>query len=284
MRLQKTSSEHRFKNESVMEVPRTVKPLRLYRHYLSIILRSRMQYKKSFFLSSAGMFLTSFAMFLSIYFMFQRFPYVKGYTYNEVLLCYAIVLMAFTMAEICGRGFEVFPGMVRRGEFDRILLRPRSPILQVLGSQFELARFSRVLQAAVIFVYAVSTCGIGWMPFKAVIVVFMLVGGFGLFIGIFLIAAALSFFTLEGLEFTNILTYGLKDYGKYPFDIYGKVILWILTFIIPFALVQYYPLLYLLGRRDDPGYGFLPLLALLFLAPGYLLWRFGVRHYRSSGS
>lgn len=284
MRLQKAFSDHRHKNDSVMEVPRTVKPLRLYRHYLSIILRSRMQYKKSFCLSSAGMFLTSFAMFLSIYFMFQRFPHVKGYTYNEVLLCYAIVLMAFTMAEICGRGFEVFPGMVRRGEFDRILLRPRSPILQVLGSQFELARFSRVLQAAVIFVYAVSTCGIGWTPFKAVIVVFMLAGGFGLFIGIFLIAAALSFFTLEGLEFTNILTYGLKDYGMYPFDIYGNVILWILTFIIPFALVQYYPLLYLLGRRDDPGYGFLPLLAMLFLAPSYLLWRFGVRHYRSSGS
>ena len=84
-----------------------------------------------------------------------------------------------------------------------------------------------------------------------------LAGGCALFSGIFLIQAALSFFFLEGLEFTNIFTFGLNEHGKYPVDIYGKGILWVLTYIIPFALVQYYPLLYVLGRREEVRYALL---------------------------
>ena len=67
-------------------------------------------------------------------------------------------------------------------------------------------------------------------------------------------------------------------------DIYGRGVLWVLTYIIPFALVQYYPLLYVLGRRQEIRYALLPFAALLFLIPCYLLWRVGVRHYKSSGS
>ena len=71
----------------------------------------------------------------------------------------------------------------------------------------------------------------------------MLVGGVGLFSGLFMIYAALSFFTLEGLEFMNLFTDGAREYGKYPFGVYGKRMLQITTFVIPCALVQYYPLL-----------------------------------------
>ena len=52
---------------------------------------------------------------------------------------------------------------------------------------------------------------------------------------------------------------------------------------MPLALVQYWPLQYLLDR--GPGwYGLLPLLSLLFLLPCAGAWRLGVRHYRSTGS
>ena len=271
-------------HENKKEYIKKTGPLRLYRRYLSIILRSKMQYKKSFFMLFVGSFLASFTVFLSVYFMFQRFSHVKGYTFQEVLLCYSIVLMSFSLAEIWARGLEAFPGMVRRGEFDRVMLRPRSLLLQILGTQCDLERFSRVLQALVILAYAVATSRLHWTPFKIATVFFMLGGGCALFSGIFLIQAALSFFFLEGLEFTNIFTFGLNEHGKYPVDIYGRGVLWVLTYIIPFALVQYYPLLYVLDRQQEIRYALLPFAALLFLIPCYLIWRVGVRHYKSSGS
>ena len=66
----------------------------------------------------------SFTVFLSVYFMFQRFSHVKGYTFQEVLLCYSIVLMSFSLAEIWARGLEAFPGMVRRRAYRTSSLLP----------------------------------------------------------------------------------------------------------------------------------------------------------------
>ena len=258
--------------------------LKLYFHYLSIIFRSAMQYKASFWIMVIGHFFVSFNVFLGVFFMFQRFSNVEGFTYNQVLLCFSIMLMEFSLAEIWARGFDTFPSMIRQGTFDRVLLRPRSEVLQVLGSKFELVMLGRVLQAAVMFGYAVTHVEVRWTAAKLVTVAFMLVGGVGLFSALFMIYAALSFFTLEGLEFMNLFTDGAKEYGKYPFGVYGKKMLILTTFVVPYALVQYYPLLYLLDQRKNPAFIFLPLAALWFLIPAYGLWRYGVRKYKSSGS
>lgn len=258
--------------------------IRLYRQYVSIVVRGMMQYKASFLLDSLGQFLVSFSVFLGIYFMFRRFHQVRGYSYSEVLLCYAIVLMEFSLAEMWARGFDTFSGLVRSGEFDRVLVRPQGEILQVLGSRFELTRLGRMSQAVVMLVYAFCTAEIHWTVGRVCTFLFMLVGGTAVFSGLFLIYAALCFFTLEGLEFMNVLTDGAREYGKYPLDVYGKRVLQFATVLVPYALIQYYPLQYILGRTANPIYIFLPLAAVLFLLPCYGLWRYGVRHYKSSGS
>ena len=74
--------------------------LRLYAQYVSIHIKSALQYKVSFFLTVIGQFFISFSVFLGIYFMFQRFPSVKGYTYEEVILCFGIMLLEFSIAEM----------------------------------------------------------------------------------------------------------------------------------------------------------------------------------------
>lgn len=258
--------------------------MKLYLHYVSIHIKSTMQYKTSFILTAIGQFLVSFNIFIGIFFMFQRFSSVKGFTYSQVVLCYGIMLLEFSIAEVYARGFDLFPDMVRKGEFDRVLVRPQSEILQVLGSKMELTRISRILQAIVMLVYGFQKCHITWTLLKIITVFFMILGGVALFTGLFLIYAALSFFTLEGLEFMNILTDGAREFGKYPMGVYGKRLLQFTTFLIPYALVQYYPLLYLLDKRIDLIYSITPLFAFLFLIPSYLLWRYGVHHYQSTGS
>ncbi|MBP5282076.1 MAG: ABC-2 family transporter protein [Lachnospiraceae bacterium] len=263
---------------------KTTGSFKLWRHYVGINIRSAMQYKTSFFLMVLGQFFVSFSVFLGLYFMFQRFHSVKGYTYQEVLLCFAIFLMEFSIAEMVARGFDSFSSMVRTGSFDQVLVRPRNEVLQVLGSKFELTRIGRMLQAILMMVYAIPRCGVDWSLPKILTLLFMLMGGTALFSGIFMIYAAFCFFTLEGLEFMNVFTDGAREHGKYPIDVYGKKMLFFGTFFIPYALVQYYPLTYIIGKNDNPLLIFVPLLATLFLIPAYAFWRFGVRHYYSSGS
>lgn len=257
--------------------------MKLYGKYFAIHFKSMMEYKASFFFTCIGQFLVSFNVFSGVYFMFRRFPNIEGFTYGEVLLCFGITLMEYSLAESFARGFDMFPNMIKRGEFDRIMVRPRNEIFQVLGSHIEFTRIGRLLQAAVMFSYGIAKSGIVWDEKKVITVILMLIGGIAVFSGIFLIYAALCFFTTEGLEFMNVLTDGAREYGKYPVNIYGKRLLQFCTFIVPYSLIQYYPLLNLLDR-GEPYYSLLPLAACLFLIPCFLLWRFGVKHYTSCGS
>ncbi len=257
--------------------------MRLYRKYFMIQLKSMMEYKTSFLFTCLGQFLVSFNVFLGIYFMFQRFSNVEGFTYNEVLLCFGITLMEFSLAEAFARGFDMFGTMIRKGEFDRIMVRPRNEIFQVLGSHIEFTRIGRVLQAIIMFVWGFSVSDVHWTPSKILTVILMLAGGTLVFSGLFLIYASICFFTVEGLEFMNIFTDGAREYGKYPVCIYGRQVLFLCTFVVPYALIQYYPLLYILGRGKT-HYALLPVAACFFILPCLLFWKIGVTHYTSCGS
>lgn len=258
--------------------------LNLYKKYIDIQVRSMMQYKTSFFLTVIGQFLVSFNVFLGIYFMFQKFHSVEGFTYSQVLLCYSITLLELTLAEAFFRGFDTFSAIISKGEFDRIMVRPRNEMFQVLGSRIELTRIGRMLQAVVMFIYGIVKSEVNWTWDKWLAILFMLLGGAVVFSGIFIIYAAICFFTIEGLEFMNVLTDGAREYGKYPVNIYGKRVLQFCTFVIPYALIQYYPLCYLLEKNSRWWYLLLPLLSMVFLVPCIGLWKFGVRHYKSVGS
>lgn len=258
--------------------------MKLYLKYSSIILRCQLQYKSSFIMTAVGQFLASFTVFLGVYFMLSRYNTVNGFTFSEILLCFAVMLSSFSISECFLRGFDSFPVIISNGEFDRILVRPRNEILQVLASRIEFTRIGRLLQALLLFAYSIPTSQVIWTLDKILTLSFMIVGGLFIFSGLFIVYAGLCFFTIEGLEFMNIFTDGGKEFGKYPFSIYGDGVLKFLTYVIPLALFQYYPFLYLIGKSDNTYYMFLPLAGILFIVPCILFWKIGVKHYKSTGS
>ena len=258
--------------------------MRLYFKFFSMHLKSRMAYRASFLFSIVGQFLTSFTTFLGVWFLLKRFETVRGYTLAECALCSGVVLTGFGLSEWFFRGFDRFDQTVRTAAFDRMLLRPRSLMFQVLCDQIEFARVGKILQGALMLAYGIAATKLDWTPARLGLLLLMLLGGAGVFSGLFVLYAALSFFTLEGLECVNVFTYGARDYGAYPLSVYGQGVLRFCTFAIPYALFQYYPLQVLLGRADNALWALLPLATPLWLLPVLALWRLGVRKYRSAGS
>lgn len=258
--------------------------MKLYFKYVGMLLKCQMQYKASFFMTALGQFLVSFTAFIGVYFMFSRFHSVSGFAFSEVLICFSIMLMSFSLTECFERGFDLFPRLIQSGELDRILVRPRNEMFQVLTANIDFSRVGRLLQSILVLAYAIPTSGIVWTLDKVVTVVLMLIGGIAVFSALFILYAGISFFTIEGLEFMNIFTDGSREFGKYPMSIYGEGILKFFTYVIPIALFQYYPFLYLVGRSDNIGFIFLPLFGFVFMVPCYLFFKFGLRKYKSTGS
>jgi ABC-2 type transport system permease protein len=73
-----------------------------------------------------------------------------------------------------------------------------------------------------------------------------------IFTGIFILAATMCFWTIQGLEVANIFTDGGREMAQYPLNIYQKWVPVFFTFIIPFGCVNYLPLLYILDKVNGP--------------------------------
>ena len=96
--------------------------------------------------------------------------------------------------------------------------------------------------------------------------------------------ASYCFITVQGLEVRNIFTDGGKNMAQYPIGIFKKGFMLFFTFIIPYAFVNYYPLLYIIDKSDKIFYGLSPLLVIIFLIPSLLSFKIGIKKYTSVGS
>ena len=258
--------------------------MKLYLKFFAINLKGRMQYKASFFMTLTGNFVMAFSSFWSVFFLLSRFHTVKGFTQNEVLLCYSVVSVTFFFSECFFRSFHNFSGVLSSARFDRILLFPRSPAFMTLCNDIEIFRLARLLQGMLIFIYALLNCPVDWTFLKGLTVSLMMLSGTVLYSAFFVLEAGICFFTTDHPEALNIFSYGTKEFAIYPLGIFGKGVLRIFTYIFPLALVQYYPLLYVVGKSDNVLYCFLPVLACLFVVPAAIVWRAGIRRYKSTGS
>jgi ABC-2 type transport system permease protein len=260
--------------------------MKLYFKYISLIVKSHLQYRASFAMTVFGQFCAPLASFAGMYFLFERFGNIQGWTLYEVFMCFAVIGICFAVSTCFARGFDVFDNMIRTASFDRILVRPRGTILQILGSGFDLKRTGHFLQSIIVLCIAIAGADISWDLCRVIILANMIFGGSLIFSGVYMLQAAAAFWTISSLEFANIFTHGIKEHASYPLSIFPKWITVFFTFIIPFGTINYLPLQYLLGKISGNGwlYAAVPLAGSLFIVPCLLLWNFGVSKYSSAGS
>ena len=257
----------------------------LYRKYVLLQVKSALQYKASLIFDIISSLLTTLATFFGIVLLFQTFDSVAGYTINEVLITYSLIYFAFSFAEMIFRGFDQFDMLVRSGELDRFLIRPRSIFLQVLGYKIEFNKLGRVVFALCLLIYSLLTASITWSIMKVLVVILMFIGAVIIFAGMFLIYSGLSIFTIEGLEVVNVITNGGRDLCEYPIDVYSNIFRKVFTYIIPLACVNYLPLQYLLGyEKATLLYALSPLFSIVFFVVCYLFFRWALTKYKSTGS
>lgn len=263
--------------------------LRLYCRYVGISMRGQMQYRSSFIMLSVGHFVTTGSEFLGVLALFDRFGSLSGWHLPEVALFYGLVSVAFAVAEAVTRGFDTFSAMVRSGVFDRLLLRPRSTALQMVGREVQLLRIGRLAQGLFVLVWAGASLQVAWTAARIAIAALAVLGGACLFSGLFVLQATMCFWTTESLEIVNTVTYGGLEASQFPLTIYREWFRKFFTYIIPLGSVTYFPALAILGRDDPLGTSLTfqcaaPLTGLAFLCLALQVWKIGVRHYRSTGS
>lgn len=196
--------------------------LDLYLRLVTIRIRSQMQYRVSFLLDTLTVAVIGITAFISLYLTLERFNGIGGWTIWEVAFLYGMVETAFGTMDMIFSGFDppFFGESIRLGRLDQMLLRPANIYIQVFGSEFVIRRLGRIIQGGGILVLALLNLKIAWNPVKIAYLPLVLLSLVAFFGGLFVIGAAITFWTTESIEVINILTYGGTEMYSYPMHIF----------------------------------------------------------------
>jgi ABC-2 type transport system permease protein len=262
---------------------------RIYGVLAGARLRSDLQYRVNFVLFTAGQFFINVLDFVAILIVFSNVKQLAGWSVGEVAFLYGLSNLAFALADLFVSAVENVQSHVKLGTFDRFLLRPASPLVQVIADEFSLRRIGKVIEGAIIFAVGCGAASIDWNLARVGVTVMALVCGSVIFSALWVFTTCVAFWWVDGREAANAFTYGGGFTAQYPIAVYGSVLRRILAFTVPVAFVNYFPAVYVLGRDDRLGFPSWihfasPLVALAACIVAGAMWQTGVRHYRSTGS
>ena len=261
------------------------KSIKLYFKYLGMNFRAGLQYK-GWPIMLLQVLIVVITDPIGLFFLFSRFGNIGAWTVERIILIYAMAVTGFGLAETFCRGFDYFPWrMIRSGDFDRVLLRPRSLVVQIAGSFFHLHRLGRVAGGLTAILWCLWKLNMPITPLNISVIILALFGGLCAYAGVFIMTSGIAFFTIQGLDWIFIFTNASYQVTRCPIEYLPKILRNIFTFFLPMLVVSYYPAAAVCGWGESYWKGFLALPAgIMFLLFAVAVWRFGVRHYQSTGS
>ena len=260
----------------------------IWRKLVGARVRADWQYRTSFVLFTIAQFLSELLGIVMILVLFANVDRLAGWTVAEVAFLYGTSSLAFALADVFVSEVEFVSIHIRRGTFDRFLLRPVGPLLLLCCHEFAFRRGGKILQAILVLGIALVRVDVDWDLWRAAMVVQMVLVGFVIFGAIWVIASSLAFWVVEMREVANAFTYGGRVVTGYPMEIFTGWLRRVAT-VVPLAFISYQPALWVLGRTDPHGspawFRFAgPLVAAAAVLVARAVWHSGIRHYRSTGS
>ncbi len=259
----------------------------IYHALISTSIRSQLRYKASVVFDVFGYFLVFWSEFAAIWILFTHFGTLNGWSFEEVLICYGLAHLSYTLSEFFVRGFEHLAMLTRRGDYDRYLLRPVNTVVQLMGYELALHRFGRMLQALTVMGAGLILLGERVTPVGLTLLLWGVLGGGALFSAIYIFQGSVGMKVLQNIEAFNILTNGGPEMAQFPMSIYPKPMRLLFTFLVPLAGVVYYPVVSFLGKSSEAPLflGWIgPTGGWIFLAIALLVFRSVERSYISTGS
>ena len=253
--------------------------------------KTRVGYRFDFIAGSVGIILSNLINLGLILILTLQFKTLLGWNFWELVFMYNFWLFGHGFYSTFFRNIENLQTLVVSGDFDKLLVKPVNPLVQLIGSQFYFYGAGDWIISGTMLTLAYFQLHLSWGPVELAFFLISIPTAFLIETALSLILASLAFWLnkTEGLNWLVFqFNYGLTQ--KYPIDIYFPGFQVILTFIFPFAFMNYFPGVVLLGRMGDkvlfaPWVHFIgPLVAVVFCAVALIIWNRGIRVYKSSGS
>lgn len=260
------------------------KYITLYIEFFKQNLKTMLEYKLDFFI---GVFSTLLLQFCGIFFVwviFENIKQIQGWTFYEITFVYGLLTLAkgfdmFFFDNLNALGFEY----VREGKLDIFMLRPISPLFQIVASHIMPDGIGLLILGIIVVSKSLTELHITLNLAQILLMFVFVISGAAIISAINLIFSTTGFKTMNSYIIMNSVN-SFQEFALYPILIYPKFIGFILTWIIPYAFASFYPADYFL-HKGFPMYSIMtPFVAIVLWIIALRVWKFGLSNYESTGS
>lgn len=255
----------------------------------SASVRSELQYRANAVSSIVGGILFQITGFIVVWIIAARFGQIGGWGLPELTFLYGMRLTSHGIFyAFFSQMFELDRVLIT-GEYDRYLVRPMPPLLQLFTRKLRINAFGDLIGGTALVIAASIQAPVDWSPLAIAYLILAVIGG-GLVEGATQI-------TLGSLGFRFLQTYPTRAtvneifnvYGNYPNTIFPSALRAGLTFVLPIAFVAFFPASVLLNRADELSVPLWlavasPLVGVILFLCAVRIWQWQSKNYQSAGN
>ena len=257
----------------------------LYRRLVGQQLKAILEYQSDFLIMVVSAAMTQLLGILFLHIVYSRIPDINGWGFWEIAFMYAMIYMTEGIGSLFFEGTWRLGRLVNMGELDIYLLRPVSPILQVICSGVGMNGIGNIVTGAIIVTQAMIHIDMPWTWGKIAITIMLLILAVVIRVSINLASNCSAFWIRNAANAFPLMVHNVSEFAKYPLTVFSMGIRVLTTAAIPFAFVSFVPAAYIFEKESTAWLWILsPLVALYCVWMAVFIFKRGLRVYESTGN
>lgn len=263
--------------------------LQTYWLYIKTFLRARAEYRVGFSLGLFSNFYCYFITYCTYWVLVKGVGTVDGWNFSDLSILYGLSLLTYAISgTLIWYTVYHLEEMITKGELDTYLTRPLGVMEQMIFQRFGDTFLGQIVVSALFLAVAFFTQANKITFVRGVYLVLSMIGGTLIQMGGMIFVGALSFWMKRSSALGGMFYYDFRNVTQYPLSIFPKWIQIFLTFVLPWAFINYYPALILTNKVQNNfelAMGLLvPVVGGIFFGVSLKVFNWGLRNYSGAGS
>jgi len=258
---------------------------RIWWCFFKNVLAETMSYRLNFFLMMT-IHVGWFAVYLATYgVIFSQVKDLAGWSPYEVLFLAGTWQLIFTtFVGIFVPNLSNISWFIKTGEMDFVLCKPVGSLFYLSINRVELGGLSSMVSAIPALVIAGRHLpGFAPTAWDLAAYCLLIIAGIAILYSLMLSIVSIAFWATRASAVQGLF-WAIQEFGGYPAAIYSRPLRWVLTFIIPVAIIANLPASMMLKGLDGASVALMVGIAALALLAARLVFYAGLKRYQSASS
>jgi ABC-2 type transport system permease protein len=247
-----------------------------------------MQFRSDFLVGIFSVITLNIFNLVAIWVVLSRFQSLAGWNFWQIGFLYCFWVLGHSMFSLFLGHISNLENYITLGTFDMFLIRPISPLVQLIGREINYFGFADVIIGVSGLLITGANLNLHFNWLMLVLLIIFAISSTWIEFSITLALASIAFWTGRSRSSVDTVMQTSLIVQRYPVNMLGQAFQIFVTCIVPVAFINYYPAKLLLGMTTPNSLeyylGYLsPLVAFILVIIALRIWKIGLRQYSSSG-